>query len=326
MQMTTSTTQAIDDLGVDLNVEVSGVRTVAEGVVEITMVSQDGGALPSWLPGAHVELQLANGLKRQYSLCGDPDATGGYTIAVLREPAGRGGSDFIHRHVRTGAPLRISSPRNLFPLETADRYVLIAGGIGITPLLAMVRELDRRKSDWRLFYGGRSRASMAFVDTLAEFGDRVAIHPQDECGLLPLERMIGNPIQDQLVYCCGPASLIDAVSKIGTRWPINPVHCERFGPAASVELDSSAFEIQLHRSGDVLQVPADMSILDVLEGHGIQVPSSCRQGTCGTCEVGIVSGEVDHRDSILTEDERLSNESLFVCCSRAKSPRLVLDV
>lgn len=308
-----------------LTVTVSDVRTLADGVVGIKMVSQDGAALPSWQPGAHIDLHLTGGLTRQYSLCGDPHDRFAYSIAVLLEQSGRGGSTYIHSSVLPPQQLSIGAPRNLFPLEPAAGYTLIAGGIGITPILAMARELDRENADWRLCFGGRTRSSMAFVDDLEAFGDQVEFWPQNERGLLPLERLLDETSPDQLIYCCGPTPLLDAVQTLSEERGLDNVRFERFG---ATQLPSSAllpFEVEL-ASGERLHVPADRSILDILEERGLDVPSSCRQGTCGSCEVAIVSGEADHRDSIFTEAEKAANFSLFVCCSRARSPRLVLDL
>lgn len=322
-----STTKHLDPApDATLTVSITRVRSLADGIAEITMSGQGGNPLPLWRPGAHIDVLLGNGLQRQYSLCGDPDDTGSYTIAVLRDPQGRGGSEYIHQNLRAGVDLEIRAPRNLFGLEPADRYVLIAGGIGITPLLAMARELERRNADWRMHYGGRTRASMAYLDEVSAFADHVEVYPQDEAGLLPLDVLLATTAPNELVYCCGPGPLIDAIQSRYRDDPVNPVRFERFAPVAGAPTGDSAFEIELQKSGRVLPVPADKSILDVLETSGIDIPTSCRQGTCGTCEVAIVSGEADHRDAILTDDERASNESLFVCCSRALSTRLVLDL
>ncbi len=312
----------------DIPVVVTDVATVADGIIAITMSGAKPGPLPAWEPGAHIDVCLDNGLIRQYSLCGGHVGSGAdsYTIAVLRASRGRGGSESIHRDVRRGSTLQIRPPRNLFALEEAKSYTLIAGGIGITPLLAMVRELARRDADWRLFYGGRTRDSMAFLDELESYGERVAVYPEDRCGLLPLEQIMGGPVPGRLVYCCGPAPLIDAATTIAGRWPTNPLRFERFSPIVVERSIDTAFEVELHRSGQVFEVPADQSILEVLEARGLSVPTSCREGTCGTCEVPLLAGAADHRDSILDEDERRANDTIFVCCSRSRSPRLVLDI
>ncbi len=312
----------------DIPVVVTNVVTVADGIIAITMRADGPGPLPAWEPGAHIDVCLNNGITRQYSLCGQHVGPGvdTYTIAVLRAPQGRGGSETIHRDVRKGSVFYIRPPRNMFALEDAKSYTLIAGGIGITPLLAMVRELARRNADWRLFYGGRTRDSMAFLDELEPFGDRVVLYPQDCCGPLPLEQIVGGPDAGRLVYCCGPATLIDAAATIAGRWPTNPLRFERFSPVAAEGVTDTAFEIQLHRSGLVLKVPSDQSILNVLEARGLSVPASCREGTCGTCETPLLAGAADHRDSILNEDERRANDTIFVCCSRSRSELLVLDM
>lgn len=300
----------------------------ADGVVELALGRQGGGPVPAWTPGAHVDLLLAPGLERQYSLCGDPGDASVLRIAVLREPDGRGGSQFVHDKVAEGTTVRVRGPRNRFALVDAPRYLFLAGGIGITPLLPMLAEADRSGADWRLVYGGRSRASMAYAGRLAaRWPDRVELCPQDETGLLDLAGLLGEPRSDTAVYCCGPEPLLAAVEERCAAWPPGALHTERFAPVAvSADAPSDAFEVHLARSGRTLTVPAGQSILRTVEEAGVPVLSSCREGTCGTCETDVLEGEVDHRDSLLTREERAANDVMFICVSRCRSGRLVLDL
>jgi ferredoxin-NADP reductase len=316
----------------EFTVVVARRETVADGVVRLTLAHPDGAALPAWAPGAHLDLLLAPGLERQYSLCGDPADRSVLRVAVLREPAGRGGSQYVHDKVAEGARIRARGPRNRFPLADAGRYLFVAGGIGITPLLPMIGAVAARGAEWRLVYGGRSRASMAFAAPLAAaHPDRVELCPQDETGLLDLDSLLGAPGADTAVYCCGPEPLLVAVEERCAAWPPGALHTERFAarpvaPPAAGGREGEAFEVELAASGRTVTVPPDRSILQVVEEAGIQVLSSCREGTCGTCETDVLAGEPDHRDSLLTPDERAANDVMFICVSRCRSGRLVLDL
>ena len=283
----------------------------ADGVVELRLRDPSGADLPPWEPGAHIDVLLGDDLVRQYSLCGAPADRSTWRIAVLREPGGRGGSAFVHDALRTGDVVRVRGPRNHFALEPAPRYVFVAGGIGITPILPMLTAATAAGAGWRLVYGGRTAASMAFVDELrAEHGDRVRVLPQDEHGLLDLDVFD----DDTLVYCCGPPALLDAIERRGRP---GSLRVERFAPVEPAEPV---------RTGTVLTVPPDRSVLEVLEGAGVQILSSCREGTCGTCETGVLEGTVDHRDSLLDPAERAAHDTMFVCVSRAGSRSLRLDL
>ncbi|MEW9550666.1 2Fe-2S iron-sulfur cluster-binding protein [Nonomuraea sp. NPDC050783] len=297
---------------------------VAEGVVTLELRDPAGGELPGWSPGAHIDLVLGGGdLVRQYSLCGDPADRTAWRIAVLREPAGRGGSAYVHDELRPGATVLARGPRNNFPLHPAARYLFIAGGIGITPILPMIAAVGGAR--WRLAYGGRTATSMAFADELrAAHGDRVLLWPQDEHGLLDLDALLAEEPLDTLVYCCGPAPLLEAVE---ARCADRPLHVERFTPKEAGEpVVAGAFEVELAVSGLTLTVPPDRSILQVVEEAGVPVLTSCREGTCGTCETPVLDGVVDHRDSLLTPEERAANDVMFVCVSRAACPKLVLEL
>jgi ferredoxin-NADP reductase len=301
---------------------------VAEGVVTLVLRDPSGALLPAWEPGAHVDLVLAPGLTRQYSLCGDPGERDRWRIAVLREPDGRGGSAFVHEKLLPGTAVPVRGPRNHFALVPAPRYLFLAGGVGITPILAMTTAATAAGADWQLVYGGRSAATMAFADELrAAHGERVQLRPQDEHGLLDLDALLTAPAPGTLVYCCGPAPLLDAVEQRCAAWPPGTLHVERFAPLdAGAPLRADAFEVELARSGVTMTVPPDRSVLETLEAAGAAPLSSCREGTCGTCETGVLAGEVDHRDSLLTEDEREAHDTMFPCVSRSACPKLVLDL
>jgi ferredoxin-NADP reductase len=310
----------------DLVVEAADV--VAEGVVALTLADPDGDTLPPWTPGAHVDLLLGPDLVRQYSLCGSPSDSRTIRVGVLREPHSRGGSQFVHERLHVGSRVRVRGPRNHFPLVASARYVFIAGGIGITPLLPMMAEATAAGADWSLLYGGRTRASMAFTDELTPYGDRVTLAPQDEVGLLDLESVLGTPQPDTLVYCCGPEPLLAAVEARCATWPAGSLHLERFAakPSAAPSGEEHGFSVELAQSGITLTVPADRSIFDVVQEAGVSVIGSCLEGICGTCETFIVSGEVDHRDSVLSEEEHEANETMMICVSRCRGDRLVLDL
>ena len=313
----------------ELTLIVGRRSVVADDVVALELRAADGAPLPPWSAGAHIDVEVAPGLVRQYSLCGDLGEPDRWRIAVLREPASRGGSRGVHENLVEGHAVRARGPRNNFPLRPADRYVFLAGGIGITPMLPMVAEAALAGADWQLHYGGRTRSSMAFADELAEaHGSRVTLYPEDEVGRIDLAGLLARPDPRTLIYCCGPDGLLRAVEEHCRAWPDDALRVERFVPReAGVEAPPpGAFEVVLGRSGTTLTVPADRSLLDVLEAAGVDVDSSCREGTCGTCETTVLSGEVDHRDSLLTEAEQKANDTMFVCVSRARTARLVLDL
>ena len=300
-------------------------ESVADGVVRLTMRRPDGLPLPTWEPGAHIDLVLADGLIRQYSLCGDPRDDSALHVAVLLEPAGRGGSRHVHDTLGVGHQVRVRGPRNHFRLVEAERYLFIAGGIGITPILPMINEVSASGRDWRLVYGGRTRASMAFHRELERrFPGKAEIRPQDEDGLLDLPALLGEPADNTAIYCCGPESLLTAVEKWCENWPAGALHVERFTAAA--QGPGTAFEVELAQTGSVLTVPADRSILHVVEQAGVSVLSSCQEGTCGTCETGVLAGTPDHRDTVLTDEEKQVGDAMMICVSRSHSPRLVLDL
>jgi ferredoxin-NADP reductase len=318
---------------VELRLKVHRRTIGAEGVVVLELRDPTGAELPAWSPGAHIDLKLLGDMVRQYSLCGDPHDRAVWQVGVLREPAGRGGSAYVHDQIREGDEIDVRGPRNNFQLVAAPRYIFVAGGIGITPLLPMVAAAEEAGAEWEFHYGGRSRTSMAFLDTLQALetstghGLRVSLHPQDEVGLIGLPRILGTARPDTKVYCCGPEPLLKAVEAVCTDWPPGSLHVERFAPKEQGERALSGdFEVELSFSGMTLTVPPERSILDVAEEAGVFVLSSCKEGTCGTCETPVLSGEVDHRDSLLSAEEQAANNVMFICVSRAACPKLVLDL
>ena len=305
-------------------VEVSARTEVAAGVVALDLVPTNGRPLPPWTPGSHIDLLLPGGVERQYSLCGDPADRGTYRVAVLREPDGRGGSAFVHDGLAVGDTLRLRGPRNHFSFDpVADGpTVFVAGGIGITPLLSMLAAADAVGSDWSLHYAGRSRATMAFLDDLvADHPDRVHVYAADEGQRLAVSSVTAG--DSGRVFCCGPRRLIDAVD--ATERPGWTVHAERFearefGPPVWAD----PFEIELAISGSVLTVNPGESILDVVEESGAIVVSSCRAGTCGSCETPVLQGAVEHRDSVIGPGG--ASQTMMICVSRAAGPSLVLEL
>jgi ferredoxin-NADP reductase len=315
----------------DLDLVVHDRRMIADDVVLLALSRPDAGPLPPWLPGAHVDLVLPGGLVRQYSLCGDPGDNGLWQVAVLRQRQGRGGSDYVHTSLLAGDMVRVRGPRNHFPLISASHYVFIAGGIGITPMVPMLRAATQAGADWTLLYGGRSITSMAFASDLrARYGQRITLWPQDTDGLPDLDALLdaadlcGGDIP---VYCCGPEALLQAVEQRCAALSSAMVHVERFaaGELSAPVLDG-AFQVQIDSTGEVLTVGADQSILAVLRDAGVQIDASCEEGTCGTCETRVLDGAVDHRDFVLTDEERETASTMMLCVSRAACPRLRLDL
>ncbi|MDI9977176.1 PDR/VanB family oxidoreductase [Rhodococcus sp. IEGM 1307] len=311
-----------------MTLTVAARTVVADAVVELTLTHPAGWPLPRWAPGAHLDLVLGPNLVRQYSLCGDPGDRTAYRVAVLREPDSRGGSLAVHDNLTVGATIEVQGPRNNFALVDAQEYLFIAGGIGITPLIPMIATAEAQGIPFRLVYGGRARSSMAYVEDLENrYPGRVTIHPQDEVGHLDLPAILGKHRPGRRVFTCGPGPLLDAIDGHCLSWPAGSVNMERFRAKTSdpATVDTE-FEVELALTGVTVSVPADRSILDVVEEAGAIVVSSCREGTCGSCETPILEGEADHRDSLLTQDEKDAQETMFICVSRACSRRLVLDL
>jgi ferredoxin-NADP reductase len=315
-----------------LRLRVLSIERQADGVVTVSLGSFDGSALPGWEPGAHIEVELADGLTRHYSLCGRPDDDRVWRIAVLKEQPGRGGSRFVHERVRPGDVFSVSLPRNNFAVVEADRYLFVAGGIGITPIVPMVRSVAARGKEWALLYGGRTRESMAFVAELSDIpGGELRVVPQDTHGLLDLADFLGAPSAGTAIYCCGPAPLLEAVEQQCLTWPPQTLHLERFVPrniATNSETGSEdgAFDVELARSGGSVHVPADRTLLEALEDAGFAIDNSCRAGICGTCELRVTDGRPEHNDDVLSDAERESNAVILPCVSRSRTPVLVVDL
>ncbi|MFJ6698259.1 PDR/VanB family oxidoreductase [Streptomyces sp. NPDC091272] len=303
------------------------VRWEAAGVVSVELSSPDGRPLPPWRPGAHVELALPTGIVRQYSLCGSPQDRSSYRIGVLRERASRGGSEYVHAFLRPGQPVQLRGPLDNFGFRREKSYLFIAGGIGITPVLAMARQAAAWGLPWQLLYGGRSGDSMAFRDELRAHGDNVRLYPKDRTGRMPLRTLLERPRPGTAVYACGPEALLAEVEERAAHWAPGSVRLERFRPRARpAALPDADVEVVCARSNRTVTVPAGTSILGALEDEGLPVTGSCREGVCGTCETRVIDGEPDHRDDILTAEERASGDRMYLCVSRARGERLVLDV
>ncbi|MCA1246143.1 PDR/VanB family oxidoreductase [Massilia sp. MS-15] len=311
-----------------LRVRLQSVRYVTRDIQLFEFVDPAGAPLPATTPGAHVDVHLANGITRSYSLIEADPAPGRYLVGVKRDPNSRGGSRYMHETLRVGAELTLSQPRNLFPLkEDAPHSVLFAGGIGITPILCMAGRLAALGAPFTLWYASRTRADLAFLPELARFGERVHLHVDEEAqSVLDMGAIVAAAPASTHFYCCGPAPMLAAYEAAAAGRAPETVHLERFGASAPVATGGDGFVVQLARSGVELRVPSGATILQVLNENGIAVDSSCEAGICGCCEVAVLEGEVEHRDEVLTAAQRASNKSMMVCCSRARCERLVLDL
>ncbi|RUM97146.1 oxidoreductase [Pseudaminobacter arsenicus] len=311
-----------------LSLKVEAVEVEAEGVLSLVLTDGFGGALPAWEPGAHIDLILSPDMTRQYSLCGDPAERDRWRIGVLLAPDSRGGSQFVHTRLHAGDIVQVVGPRNNFRLVEAEHHLFIAGGIGITPILPMIREVAAKGGRWTLLYGGRTENSMAFVKEIQELsGGDVHLVPQDKYGLLDLKRFLAAHKPGQVVYCCGPSPLIDAVEALCAGWPSGSLHQERFAPRARQEVgEDGEFEVELASSGRTLSVPAGKSLLKVLEEAGCKISNSCRAGICGTCLVKVLDGVPEHNDDLLDDEQRESGTVILPCVSRSKTKTLILDL
>lgn len=321
------TWEAVIDIAT--TVDVVARRGLANGsVVELTLAAPDGSALPAWSPGAHIDVILPSGLVRQYSLCGE-GGKAAYTIAVLQEPESRGGSTEIHNNIAVGTRLMIRGPRNHFPLVDADHIVFLAGGIGITPILAMARARASAGASWELHYGGRTREGMAYVGEVeALSGGLGALYPQDEVGLLPLQTIMSAAPKGAVVYVCGPEPLLVAAEQAAASAGLE-LHLERFGPSSTTTIEHSndtEFKVVLQRTARTMTVPVGQSLIDVVREVVPAVPFSCEEGYCGSCETPILDGVPDHRDSVLSSAERAANNTMMICVGRALTPQLTLDL
>jgi ferredoxin-NADP reductase len=304
----------------------------ADGVLSLDLVAPGRGQLPHWAPGAHLEIQLASGLIRHYSMCGDLDDDRSYRISVLREPNSRGGSLEIHTSQLVGSELTIRGMRNNFPLAEAPRYLFLAGGIGITPILPMLQHAERAEIPWELVYGGRTRRTMGFLDVIAaRTGGTYTVITEDESGYPDLDAILGAVPDGTAVYCCGPSAMLEAVETKSAQYlPAGALHTERFAAAAVPETsqtagDNDSIEVTLARTGVTVNVPPDRSVLSVVLEEVPTFLYSCEEGYCGTCETTVLEGEPDHRDIVLTPDEQAAGK-MMICVSRACSKRLVLDL
>lgn len=313
-----------------LNVIVRKRELQGDSVVVLDLTLPDGRPLPAFEAGAHVDIHVAPGLVRQYSLCGDPGNVAVYRLGVLKDPASRGGSSGVHEVLVEGRQVSISGPRNHFPLAPeASRSILIGGGIGITPMIAMAYALNARMQPFELHYCARSRRSSAFLDELAMtyFADRVSTYFDDEdARRLDLKAVLGHAQAGVHVYTCGPAGFMDWVIAQAKEQGYADEHIHREYFQMEVDASGHSFEVVAARSGKSVKVAEGQSILEALADVGIKVDMSCEQGVCGTCLCTVLEGEPDHRDVYLTDDEKADNDQILVCCSRARSQKLVLDI
>jgi len=321
-----------------IQVKVTAKQKMTDDVVCLTLVSATEDLLPSWQPGAHIELALDvctdasgasetdNVLLRQYSLCSDYTDNSQWQVAVLREEGGRGGSLFIHNNINPGDILTVSQPRNHFPFNPRNKCLFIAGGIGITPMLPMIQQAVADGLDWRLVYLSRERSRMSCLDKLAQFdASRITYNADKEDGYINLQELLATCDQDTSVYSCGPKPLLDALEAEYEKQTIWSLDIERFS-AGPIDNTGNAFDVVIHSTGQKIHIPDGEPILKVLREAGIKIPTSCGDGVCGSCETGVISGTPDHRDSILSEDEKADNDSMMLCVSRALSTELVLDL
>ena len=315
-----------------LEVRVTGKANEADGICSHELATVDGAPLPPFEAGAHIDVHLSDHLVRQYSLCNPPGETHRYQIGVLRDTNSRGGSQAMHDHIDIGSILHISAPKNHFPLVDATRTLLFAGGIGVTPILAMAETLTERGAAFELHYSARSPERAAFRERMMSsgFADRVHFHYDsgDAAQKLDLAALLAVPAAGTHLYVCGPQGYIEHV--LGTAksmgWPPAQLHVEYFG-AAAIDTDGDRpFEVKLASSGKIVMVPAGTTVIKALAEQGVEIPYSCEEGVCGTCLTRVLEGVPDHRDMYLTEEEQAANDQFTPCCSRAKSPVLVLDL
>jgi ferredoxin--NADP+ reductase/vanillate O-demethylase ferredoxin subunit len=312
-----------------LTMRVQAMRYEARGIVSLELQDPDGATLPEYGPGAHIDLHLGNGLVRSYSLCGAPEVRDRYTVGVLLDRNSRGGSRFVHEQLRVGATLTIGAPRNNFELdESAAHTVLVAGGIGVTPIVCMARRLAELGRSFTLLYCARTRAEAAFAESLSAYGDAVRFHFDDEAGAPPdLKAMLAGQDAQTHLYCCGPGPMLNAFEAACEAYGYPNVHIERFAADPSTEaVQEGEYVVQLSRTGSLVKVPSGKSLLDALLDAGVEVEHSCREGVCGSCETAVLEGCPDHRDSVLSNSERASNKTMMVCVSGCKGSRLVLDL
>jgi vanillate O-demethylase ferredoxin subunit len=315
-----------------ISVKVAAKACEADGICSYELVREDGQPLPAFEAGAHIDVHLTDTLVRQYSLCNRPGETHRYQIAVLREPASRGGSRAMHEDIDAGAVLRISAPKNHFPLVPAGRTLLFAGGIGVTPILAMAEALAAGDAPFELHYCARSPERAAFRDRIAASGFASRVHFHYDSGAagqkLDLSALLAAPRPDTHIYVCGPQGFIEHVlaAAKGFAWPAAQVHVEYFKAEAADTSGDQGFDVRLASSGKVVTIPAGRTVIQVLAEQGVDVPYSCEEGVCGTCLTRVLEGVPEHRDLYLTDEEHAANDQFTPCCSRARTPVLVLDL
>ena len=316
----------------DLLLRVQSVTYAAEDVVILEFVDSAGQDLPIWEPGSHLEIVLPSGLIRHYSLCGPAHGRGAYQVAVLRVADGRGGSAELHDTGLVGRRLTVRGPRDRFPLvDGAPEYVLLAGGIGVTPLVSMARALAGAGRPFRFIYGARSSNAFAFAEELRQLaGPQLDLLDEQSQGRPDIDRIVREAADGAAIYCCGPEGMIRAMEKaVEAESGRVALHVERFaatGEVEAVQAGDSAFELVLQRSGKTITVPGDRTALEMVQELVPDHPYSCREGECGSCEVAVLEGEVEHRDQVLSEEERAADTSMMLCVSRARSERLVIDL
>jgi vanillate O-demethylase ferredoxin subunit len=307
-------------------------RREAQDIVSFELASADGAPLPPFSAGAHIDVQVGPGLVRQYSLCNDPSERHRYQIAVLRDPHSRGGSQAIHDSIHVGDTVQISAPKSHFPLLPASSYLLLAGGIGITPILCMAERLARSDADFALHYCTRSAARTAFMERIlmSPFAGRVHFHHDEGAGgkTLDIDAVLRGAAPGTHLYVCGPAGFIDAATSAAKAhgWAGDRVHHEYFGAAPQADTSDQPFEVKIASTGQVIDIPIGRTVVQVLEVHGIAIPTSCEQGVCGTCLTRVLDGTPEHRDHYLTDEEQAANDQFTPCCSRARTPSLLLDL
>ena len=301
---------------------------LGSSLVELELTNSLSAQLPDWKPGSHIELKLPNGLNRQYSLLKGRQNINNWRIAVLIEEQGRGGSKYLRDSVEAGDVLEAVGPRNNFPLEPAEEYLFIAGGIGVTPLIQMCEEAEQNNIPWKLFYLGRSFDSMAYADELTEkYPNKVELVVSGVNPRLDVPQLLGSMNPYTHVYSCGPERLMSEIESVMEKIDINRVHLERFHPREILLTEPDhEFVVYCQKSDVELTVPADESIFMAADFEGIEIPGDCMEGTCGTCETRVFEGEIDHRDSVLTAAQRNAGDTMMVCVSRAKGNRLVIDL
>jgi len=313
-------------------VRVNNKTCEADGICSYELVRQDGQALPAFEAGAHIDVHVTDTLVRQYSLCNPPGETHRYQIGVLRDQASRGGSRGMHEDIHVGSVLRISAPKNHFPLVPAGRTLLFAGGIGVTPILAMAETLARQDAAFEMHYCARSPERAAFRDRIAASGFASRVHCHYDSGAthqqLDLQGVLAAPQPDTHVYVCGPQGFIGHVlaTAKGLGWPPAQLHVEYFKAEAVDTSGDRDFDVKLASSGKVITIPAGRTVIKVLAEQGIDIPYSCEEGVCGTCLTRVLDGVPDHRDRYLIDEERAANDQFTPCCSRARTPLLVLDL